>query len=311
MPATAPTPPKPQTPARPVVNAPMQAPAIQTGTVNTPYTGSPIAAGLGPTGAPQPNQQPQSVLDQILSGYQQQSAAALGQEQAGLTNLDISQLMGNQAIGEQYGQGLESLLQQQLGINQQQSGLNLQEQYNPIYHLLQNQGYGLQRGGIEQAIGQAGNTREQELKNFYGSEATSGALGAPGQKNQYDQIQYQYQQQMENLNRQLQQLGLTQKGSDTQYQQQQAQEKIQQQSIDNMAQQLGFNKGDLGRRIDQAINNLNLQGRVSAGQIAQAYQDSLNGVYNNLSSILPYIMESGNIPNIQSILTGTGQVTGG
>ena len=286
-------------------------------------TGNPNASADNPynylpgtdTGQTPGNLQASSPLYGLLGNEQNQIGLAQGQQALGNEGLAIQQYLGGQNIGMQQQQYGQDILQMQQNQQQQQAGLNLQEQYQPIMYGyqqqqfgLQGQGLGLQEQGVKQQEGQAANTQAQQTESAYGNAAASGSTNTAGAANQHQQINYNYAQQMENLNRSLQQIGLSKQGlavsekqAGSQYAETQAQDKIQQQAINNVAQNIGFDSGMFSQRINYALDQLNLSGNLSAGQIAMAYQDQLNGIANPLAGILPYILQSANIPGLAGL----------
>jgi hypothetical protein len=224
---------------------------------------------------------------QQLYGPQEALSGALGQQQidalTGQTMLGQASL--NQSILGQrqeamYGQEDIDLQNQALGI--QQGALQRQLGLVPQQYGLQQQQFGLQEQGIQAGAAQQMSNLNQQL-------GASGAYVNPGSNTQRGYITSNEQRAMQGVGLERQQAALSNK-------EQMAQLQDSQKQLDLQAQRLGISSQELKSRLDNALAQLGLQGKINSMQLMGETAKIQQGEISPYSGLIGMIMQRTSLP---------------
>lgn len=210
--------------------------------------------------------------------------AGLAQQQYGLN--DAAYQYGTQQNQQNYANQ-----QAQLGLSNQSLGLNRQDLSNQFnlgttQYGLQQQSYGLQQGGLAQQLADINWQHPRDIQSQNAQAAASGSFNTYGNQFAQQGIEHKYQDDISNLNRTKQQLGLQEKGSQAGEQYRQQQFQTAQKQMDIQAQLLGISGTEMKQRYDAAANQLGLDRNNGAMQIALMQEQLLQGQLSGTESQL-------------------------
>lgn len=262
-----------------------------------------------PTGSASPAVGAQELPPQLLQLLQQYFSGSQGNTfQAGLgvqTSALEGQLPLNQAttasqIGEtsqQAGLQQAGLALSGQGIGIQQQGLAAESGLSSYQQGIETQQYGLSQQNLQQQLGQLATGRTEALQGMQTNAAASGVAGghssgtaqygaATGDQQQLQALQKQYGYNVEDVKREIAQGAIGQKSEVAGYQYSQGDLARQQEQLGLAAQQNGLSEDEVTSRLNYGIQQLGLQGSITAADIMQQLGSTEAGGAGSLMSIL-------------------------
>ena len=231
--------------------------------------------------------------------YQTYGAPAQAAAQNATDNLydQMLQLNAQGGLNVTQAQQQADFANQGLALNQQ--GLGIQQAANARQAALLPQQYGLQTQGFDLQQAQDIFANQQQQRALKSSLVTSGAGQGPGANQARSDLAQQLQFQMQGLGLQRQGAGLT-------YQEQVAQNKDAKEQLGIQAKQLGISEQEVKTRLNNALQQIGISDQVSADQILADINKVSKGLPSSWGNIYGELLNAGAAPMAQNPAAGIG-----
>lgn len=243
--------------------------------------------GQAPQGYSTPTSQFNNLLSQLSdTGFNPQTAFG--------NPLELLMLGSNQqrqGLQQSYGFGQERMGLQREQLGMQRDQLGRAQGLAPKYRGLEELGFGLAEGDLNAAGLGAWRGAERSQKGLTSSATARGSLQTQGTREGFTEIQQDLQSQLEGIGRDRSRLDISKEQARLGYEEEQARMQDASKNLDLMGKQLGISSREAEASLNNALQQLGLSTRMSAGDIARSVQNQIAGQFDPFSGITGQIIQ--------------------